>query len=266
MSPGSCRAERLRERFRRHEPVFGAHVFLGDPQITEAFGLHGYEFVWIDGEHSPFGNAAILAHVQAAAAGGTASLVRVPWNDPVLVKPVLEMGPDGVILPLVASGDEARRAVAACRYPPAGVRGFGPRRAIRYGAEDLGEYFESVDRSFLVIVQIEHVRAVERLEEIVAVPGVDLAVVGPNDLAASAGCLGRTKCPEMSRLYDRIAEGCARAGAPFGVSIGAGDFESMTEWVGRGAVFIGCGDDVAFISAGSRATMDFVRGHFKRTP
>lgn len=260
MKPAGWRAQAFRERFRRGEPVFGAHAFLCDPQSTEALACHGFEFVWIDGEHSPFDRASTLAHIQAAAAGGAASLVRVAWNDPVLVKPVLEMGPDGIILPMVSSADEARRAVAACRYPPAGIRGFGPRRACGYGALPTGDYLRQADRSFLVIIQIEHVDAVRQLEDIAAVPGIDLAVVGPCDLAASAGHPGLTQSPEMEQLYGRIARVCRDAGLPFGVSIGAGDFSGTEGWLMRGAVFIGCGDDLGFISQGSRATLEKIRG------
>lgn len=258
MNPRMNRAAALREKLRRRERVLGAHAFFSDPQITEALGAHGYEFVWIDGEHSAFSLETILGHVMAAASAGTASIVRVAWNDPVLVKPVLEMGPDGVILPMVSSADEARRAVAACQYPPRGVRGFGPRRACGYGAVGTVEYLEGVDDAFLRIVQIEHLRAVENLPEILRVPGVDLVMVGPNDLSASVGRLGDARHPDVLKLCDRIAETCRTLDRPFGVSLGIFDRDSIRDWIDRGATMIGCGDDIGFISQGCRAALAFL--------
>lgn len=254
-----CRAERLRARFRNHELVVGGHVFYTDPEITEQLGAHGFEFVWIDAEHSAFDLQCILAHIMAAASADTASIVRVAWNDPVRIKPVLEMGPDGLILPMVCTREEAEAAVRSCTYPPRGVRGFGPRRANWYGAMDTPEYLEQADRSFLRILQIEHQTAVEHLDEILQVEGIDLLVVGPNDLSASYGLLGHTRDARMMPVYDEIAAKCRAADMPFGVSLGASDRASMADWIRRGVCFLGCGDDISYISMGCRATMEFLR-------
>lgn len=254
------RAIRLREKLSRGELIVGGHVFLTDPEVTESLGMHGFEFVWIDAEHSAFDRTEILAHVVAAAAADTASFVRVAWNDPVIIKPVIEMGPDGIILPMVSTAEEARAAVAACRYPPAGVRGFGPRRANAYGAVDTADYLAHADERLLKIMQIEHVRAVENLEEILTVPGVDLIIVGPNDLSASVGHLGDTRHPDVIALYDQIERVAKRMKKPFGVSLGAGDRVSIEDWVRRGAALIGCGDDLSYLSMGSKATLSYVRG------
>ena len=242
-------AERLRERLRSDRPVIGGHVFFTDPEITELLGYHGFEAVWIDAEHSAFDLNTILGHIMACASSGTASLVRVAWNDPVRIKPVLEMGPDGIILPMVCTAQEALK----------GVRGFGPRRANRYGALDNSEYLAQAEKSFLRILQIEHRDAIDNLDEILAVEGIDLLICGPNDLSASYGHLCDTRNPEMFPIYDRFAEKCKAAGKPFGVSLGAGDRESMVDWFHRGANFIGCGDDIAYMSLGCRATFDFLR-------
>ena len=260
MNPSMTKAGKIMEKLRRREVVLGGHAFFSDPQITESMGAHGYDFIWIDGEHSAFHLGTILGHIMAAASAGAATLVRVAWNDPVLVKPILEMGPDGVILPMVSSPEEAERAVEACSYPPRGVRGFGPRRACGYGAVDTAEYLKDVDDSFLRIVQIEHIKAVDALEEILQVPGVDLIMVGPNDLSASVGCIGQTRHSDALCQFDRIAEICARTHKPFGVSLGISDRDSIRDWIKRGATMIGCGDDVGFISRGCRETLEFLNG------
>lgn len=249
----------LREKLKQGRTVIGAHVFLTDPEITDLLGAHGFEAVWIDAEHSAFDLHTILGHIMACAASGTASLVRVAWNDPVRIKPILEMGPDGIILPMVLNAEEAQSAVRSCTYPPSGVRGFGPRRANGYGAMDNRDYLAGVEASFLRILQIEHRSAIENLDDILQVEGIDLLICGPNDLSASYGHLCDTRNPEMLPIYDLFADRCKRAGKAFGVSLGAGDRASMLDWARRGANFIGCGDDIAYLDLGCRSTFQFLR-------
>ena len=253
------RASHIREKMARGEVVIGGHTFYLDPAITEALGYHGFEFVWIDAEHSAFDHASILQHIMAASSAGTASIVRVAWNDPVRVKPILEMGPDGIIFPMVCTKAEAEAAVAACMYPPKGVRGFGPRRANRYGAVDMKEYLSDPAKSFLRIIQIEHVDAVANLKDILSVEGVDLPLVGPNDLAASAGHLGDTSHPQVRSLCQEVIRICREENRPFGVSLGAEDREGIQWWIDQGASFVGCGDDISFISSGSRRAIAYAR-------
>ncbi|MCI8853366.1 MAG: 4-hydroxy-3-methylbut-2-en-1-yl diphosphate synthase [Lachnospiraceae bacterium] len=254
-----CKAQQIREKMSRGETVIGAHTFYLDPSITEALGLHGFEFVWIDGEHSAFDKASTLSHIMAAAAADTASIVRVPWNDPVLVKPILEMGPDGILFPMVCTAEEAKKAVAACMYPPQGVRGFGPRRANKYGAMSNEEFLDHPEKSFLRIVQIEHVDAVRNLREILDVEGIDLPLIGANDLSASIGHLGHTAHPEVRALCEEAIAICKEMNRPFGVSLGAGDHEAISYWLSKGVSFMGCGDDISYISMGCQATMEFVK-------
>jgi len=239
--------------------AIGGHVFLTDPSISEAMAGYGYDFIWIDGEHGPFDKEKLLAHIVATNAGGAAALVRVPANDPVLIKPVLEMGPDGIIIPMVLNAEEARKAVSACLYPPAGIRGFGPRRANRYGMIPIGSYLESADRAFLKIIQIEHIAAVRDIEAILGVKGLDAIIIGPNDLSASIGKLGKLKDPEVVALYDKIVGACRRLSMPCGVSIGPGDEGFIREWIARGIDFISCGDDISFMAAGALKTIDLIQ-------
>ena len=239
--------------------AIGGHVFLTDPSISEAMAGFGYDFIWIDGEHGPFDKEKLLAHIVAANAGGAAALVRVPANDPVLIKPVLEMGPDGIIIPMVMNAEEARKAVSACRYPPAGIRGFGPRRANRYGMIPTEVYLASADEAIIKIVQIEHISAVRDIEAILAVEGLDAVIIGPNDLSASIGRLGKLKDPDVIALYDEIVNACRSAEKPCGVSIGPGDEGFIQEWIARGVDFISCGDDISFLAAGALRTIDLIR-------
>ena len=258
MNPIQNKAQRLREKFSRHELVVGAHVFYNDPAITETFGYMGFDYVWIDGEHCAFDKASLLAHTVGAFAGNTASIVRVEWNDPVLIKPVLEMGIDGLILPMVCTAEEARSAVAACTYPPRGIRGFGPRRANQYGALPTKEYLENVEDSFLRILQIEHRNAVENIDEILSVEGIDALIIGPNDLSGSYGYLGDVTNPEMVKIYDLLAEKCKAAGMPFGVSLGPGDRDFIAQWIRRDVALISCVDDISAINMASADMLQYL--------
>jgi len=253
------KAHILSEAFTGGRLAIGGHVFLTDPSISEAMAGFGYDFLWIDAEHGPFDKERLLAHIVAANGAGAAALVRVAGNDPIIIKPVLEMGVDGIIIPMVCSAEEAKRAVAACLYPPRGIRGFGPRRANRYGMVPMDEYLEKADASFLRIVQIEHVEAVRNLAGILAVEGLDAVIIGPNDLSASIGRLGKLGDPEVVRLYDEIVSVCKREGMPCGVSIGPGDRQFIREWIGRGVDFISCGDDISFMAIGAAQTMGWIR-------
>lgn len=245
----------------RTRPVIGGHVFLADPSITEAMASFGYDFIWIDNEHGAFDRTEVLAHIVAANGAGAAAIVRVAANDPALIKPVLEMGPDGIIVPMVCTAEEARRAVAACRYPPAGIRGFGPRRANRYGAVPSRDYIAGADESILRIVQIEHIEAVRNLPEILAVEGLDSVMIGPNDLSGSIGKLGQVSHPEMLELYARIIAECRKAKIPCGASIGPADRDFIARWISWGIDYLSCGDELGFIEAGATSTIDFVRKH-----
>lgn len=253
------KAQEILRKVRSGELVVGAHVFFAHYEITEAFGWMGYDFVWIDGEHSAFDREKILQNIIAANSGGTASFVRVAWNDPILIKPILEMGPDGIILPMIYTAEQARQAVAACTYPPEGIRGFGPRRANRYGTMDTEEYLAQVNQSFLRIMQIEHYQGVEDLGEIMAVPGVDVIMVGPNDLSASLGLLGQTRHPKVMKYFDLLAEKCLKANKPFGVSLCASDEASIRDWIDRGVNLIGCADDLGLVRTGGQQTLAFVQ-------
>lgn len=248
----------IRRKIAARELVIGTHVSLLDPAISELMGCLGFDFVWVDTEHSAIDRGVLQQHLVAAQAGGAAAFVRIPWNDPVLAKPVLEMGPAGIVFPMVCTAEQAKAAVAACLYPPAGQRGYGPRRAIRYGTEPMDRYLREAAGSFWRIVQIEHVDAVANLEAIVGVEGVDAIVVGPNDLSGSVGRLGQTEHPEVVRLCERIAEVAKRRGIPFGVSLGDHP-EAVRSWIDRGVDWIASGSDTASLVAGGRRVLEQTR-------
>ena len=193
----------FREKLAAGKPLLGTCITFFDPAITEALSQI-LDFVWIDTEHNAMSLERVQGHLMATKGSQTVPLVRVPANDPVLVKPVLDIGAAGVIVPLVKTADDVRLAVAGCRYPPEGVRGFGPRRPTGYGARGGPEYCQLANRTIITIVQIEQREALENLDEILAVQGLTSVVVGPNDLAASLGFTGQPGHAKVIRAIDTV--------------------------------------------------------------
>jgi len=203
--------EKFRAKIAEGRVCIGTGVSFSDHVVSELAAEAGYDFTFIDMEHAPLSLACVQAHIMAVRGTDTAPFVRVPWNDAVTIKQVLELDPAAIIVPMVNDEVEAARAVAACKYPPLGMRSFGPRRGVRYGALSTREYLKTADQSALVIVQIEHIRAVQNLDAILAVPGVDGICIGPNDLSASMQRLGKTDDPEVLSTIRQVLQKCRRA-------------------------------------------------------
>ncbi len=238
------------QRLKRREFSYGAVVGLSDPAISECAADCGMDFVWLDGEHAPLTIEHIHHHILALRGTDCAALVRVPANDPNVIKPVLDLAPAGVIVPMVCSAAEARRVVEACKYPPVGIRGCGVRRATGYGAMPWEEYMERSARLPLVIIQVEHVRAIENLDEIMAVPGIDSICIGPCDLSGSMGILNQMSDPGLNRLIDETAARINAAGIPFGTA--AGD---LPRWKERGVTWFTGTADWGAMASGFRAAV-----------
>ncbi len=180
----------MKQKLRNHELCIGTHVSLGEAIVTEMMGNLDYDYLWIDMEHSCINTDQLINHLIAARASGINALVRIPWNDPVLAKPVMDSGADGIIFPMVRNYDEACRAVEASSYPPRGIRGYGPRRAAMFGMIDGRTYRAHADENLMRFIQIEHIDAVNDLDRILTIPELDAFILGPNDLSGSMGRLG----------------------------------------------------------------------------
>ncbi|GAI93415.1 unnamed protein product [marine sediment metagenome] len=175
---------RVKELWRKGEATVGTWLALGSPIVAEIIAHIGFDWVVIDTEHSAIDIETTQSIIQAMSATGTVPIVRVPWNDPALIKRALDAGAYGLVIPMVNSREDAARAVQASRYPPIGIRSYGGPRVRLYGGSD---YFEHANEEIAIIVQIEHVDAVSHIDEILSVAGIDAFFIGPNDLAASMG-------------------------------------------------------------------------------
>ena len=241
----------LLKKLNNKEKVYGTLVCIGDTAVTEAISLSGFDLIWIDCEHSLISGSTLQNTLISAKAGGTPAWVRVPWNDPVLAKPVLDMGAEGIIFPYIRSAEDARRAVAACEYPPKGVRGYGPMRSNKYGEIPQMEFVTKTYRECQRVLQIEHIDAVNDLENIIQVEGVDAFIFGPNDLSGSVGMIGQVKAKEMIEIYKRASEVLRKSGRPFGVATFY-DEEWLKMWADLGATIFFVGSDYNFVYSGAK--------------
>lgn len=239
----------------------GSHVAFDSPFLTEMIAGVGFDFIWIDGEHGALDKRDIQLHLLACRAAGAAGLVRVPGHDPDYIKTVLDMGADGVIVPMVNTAEEARAAAAATHYPPAGIRGMGLRRACNYGLWDKDAYAADTAAHVWTVAQIEHVAAMAELEAIASTPGVDAFVVGPNDFSMSMSTAegrGRPEDPAIQRCFDEIARVLTAAGKPFGVS-GVCSEAFVRQWLDRGAAFLSVNFDFQYVIGGARTALAAIR-------
>ena len=255
-------AEELDLKLKNKELLCGTVLCVPDPSVTEAAARAGLDVLWIDMEHSPITANVVPMLLMAARSGGAPAWVRIPWNDPVLAKPILDMGADGIIFPYVRTADEAKLAAAACSYPPEGVRGYGPMRALDYGGIPQTEYVTKIFRRCRRIVQIEHIDAVKNLREIAAVDGIDGFIIGPNDLSGSVGKIGRVRDPGMTGIYEETAAVLRESGKPFGVATFFEE-EWIKMWIGLGATVFFTGSDYGFVHDGAAASANGCRKLFR---
>ena len=240
----------LRRKLAQGDPVVGIGVALPDPILTNALSKVGFDFILFDLEHSALERGDLPGLMNAIEASDTEAVVRVPWNDFVIIKRVLDVGVYNIVVPMIADADAAQRAVAATRYPPQGIRGCGPWRAAGYGT-CVSEYLDRANDQMGVFIQIEHINAIARIEEIMAVEGVTGTYFGPADFGFSIGKVQDRWNPESVRAMEKVLATCQRNGQAFGLATGTP--EKSKEWLGKGAKFVTVGSDLGFAVAGARA-------------
>jgi 2-keto-3-deoxy-L-rhamnonate aldolase RhmA len=212
--------EKFRSALAAGKACIGCGVGFSDPLVSDALA-QSMDFLWIDLEHSAMSPEALSGHLLAARAGGVPALVRVPASGTPFIKPVLDAGADGIIVPQVRTVAEVEQVVSDCRYPPAGTRGFGPRVPSRYGRIPTAEVVAAANRDLFVSVQIETREAFEAVERIVRVRGLDSVVIGPWDLSGAIGTLGDVESPLITDAIRRIVAAAKAAGISVGAGMGA---------------------------------------------
>jgi 2-dehydro-3-deoxyglucarate aldolase len=245
----------FRARLRGGETLLGTMVTLASASSAEVLASVGFDWLFIDGEHGPLETRELEGILQAVS-HKTACVVRVPEAAEVPIKRALDLGAHGVIVPQVNSAEQAAAVVRWSRYAPEGARGVGLARAQGYG-QNFREYLSRANEEIAVIVQAEQARAVENIEAIVRVPGVDAVLVGPYDLSASLGKMGQLEDPAVVAAIRRVTEACRVAGMPlgyFGVTAGA-----VAPFAALGYTLIVAGVDTLYLANGAKAMLDDLR-------
>ena len=248
----------LKSRLAVRELTVGSWLSWGFPPVAELMARAGFDWLVVDQEHTAIGVAEMHQLVQVVSLAGCVPLVRVPLNDPVPIKHALDAGAHGVLVPQVNTAEEAALAVARAYYPPRGVRGAGLARAQGYG---LGfEHHRTwAERETIVIVQIEHITAVENLESILAVDGVDGFIVGPYDLSASLRRPGDWEHRDVQEALDQVAQVVGSTRKAAGFHVVHSDREELGARMAAGYRFIAYGDDMVFLAEKVRDEVEAAR-------
>lgn len=252
MMPGMEATNRVRSMLQAGETVLNGWLTTGSALIAETMAHAGFDAVTLDLQHGAIDAGEALGLLQAIGTSDAVGMVRVAWNDPALVMKALDLGAWGVICPMIESADDVRRFVRACRYPPAGIRSYGPTRGRLVAGE---AYAKVANAEVLAIAMIETRSALTALDEILAVPGLDAVFVGPADLSQALGGPPGADWEDgpVPAALDRIAERCAAAGVPAGI---------YTKTVGyarrmraRGFQLLTVGGDLDHLMTGVRAVL-----------
>ncbi len=241
-------------------PQIGIWQALADPYTAEICATAGFDWLLFDGEHAPNDVRTLLAQLQAVAPYPVHPIARPPTGEVWIIKQYLDIGFSTLLVPLVDSGDEARKLVRAVRYPPGGIRGVGSAIARASRWNQIGNYLQEADEQTCLLVQVETRNSIAHLEEIAAVEGVDGVFIGPADLSAALGHPGDPGHPEVQAIIEKAIERIKKAGKASGIL--TSDTKLAQRYLDLGCLFVGVGNDVSLLS---RAAINLA-AHFKRAP
>ena len=240
----------------RGEKQVGLWISLASPFVAEVTAPAGYDWALIDMEHSPNDYFTVLGQLQAFAATDTTALVRPEWNDPIIVKRLLDLGVQGLLFPMIQTVEEAKKAVSSTRYPPQGIRGVsGSTRATKFGR--VSNYVEHVEKETTVILQLETAAAVARAHDIAAVAGVSGIFFGPADIAADIGRVGQPMHKDVWDIINPAAQALIARGVPVGTLVM--DTAFAAELLNEGFSFVACASDSGLLAKASDAALSAVK-------
>jgi len=246
----------MKERLASGKVVIGANLRFGSSAIAELFGHAGFDFIVIDGEHGPQTPVGIQYQIQALAATQATPIVRLLKNDPESMRPYLDMGAGGVLVPMVTTGEEARLGAGGLRYPPAGTRGWGPSRAAKFGFEPYD--FATAHQSLVYLPIIEDERAVRNIDQILAVEGVDSLLIGPGDLSISLGVPLQLNHRKVQDAIRTVVKAGQAAKKPLGTAVYLDMFDPDTyrRLVDQGFTLLMIDGDGPMLTHGCRKVME----------
>ena len=256
------RQNRLKKLWREGRPALGGWLQIPSSFAAEVMAHAGFDWVCVDMQHGVIGYQQSVEMLQAISTTEAVPLVRVPWNEPGAIMKALDAGAYGVIIPMVNSREEAKAAVAACRYPPEGARSYGPVRAAYYGGLD---YAINANQETCCIPMIETTQALERLDQILSVPGIDAIYVGPADLSMSLGLLPAADNDDSAFVtaIEKILAGCRRHRVVPGI---AGSVKTAPKRIDQGFLMVAVVTDAAVLAEGAGRDLSEVRSAGAEAP
>jgi 2-keto-3-deoxy-L-rhamnonate aldolase RhmA len=253
---GQRNPNKLKRALAAGKVCVGATITINSPTVAEIMSHIGLDWLWFETEHSALNLDNVLTMLQATNGSDVSTVIRVPWNDKTMIKRALDLGPDGIILPLVNSREEAEYAVQAMKYPPWGERGAGLARAQCYGLH-MGEYLETANEEVMTIMMIEHIKAVENIDEILKVKGVDSVMVGALDLSGSMGILGQTADQKVEDAIQKVLAACKKNAIPCGIITVAP--EQANQRIEQGFTNIILGIDVLYLHGAAQGALGQIK-------
>jgi len=254
VAPGPL--NRLKQEWRDKRPTFGAIATIPSIQTVRIMA-QSLDWIIVDLEHGPIDLSTAHGMIMATAGTSCVPLVRIAANEPHLAKAPMDIGALGINFPMISNRTEAEKAVRSVRYPPRGERLWGPFHAPFRWNVPMSDYMASADDDMICMVTIEHVEAVERIDEIMATPGIDIAVIGPGDLATSINKRGRIDDPEVADLIARAEAGILKSGVPIGGA--ARSAEQANAMIARGYLAIALGFDWSLFQRGIAASFEGIK-------
>jgi 2-dehydro-3-deoxyglucarate aldolase len=244
----------FRQRLLAGKTLIGTMLTLPSPEIAELLAEVGFDWLFLDAEHSPLNTREMQRIMQAA--GTMPCVVRLANDSEVAIKKALDSGAAGIIVPQVNSAGQAAQVVQRAKYGPDGTRGVGVGRAHRYGL-GFGDYVGRANEETAVIIQAEHIQAVENIEAIIQVPGVDAVLVGPYDLSASLGLMGQVEHPDVVAAIQQVTDACLTAGMRLGIF--GMSATAVTPYINQGYSLITAGIDTTLLGQAAKLLLDAIR-------
>lgn len=250
--------KKLKKSLQDGRILAGPFMKFSHPGLVEIFGQAGFDFVIFDTEHGPLGSETVENLVRAAELSGISAVVRVRRNEPSLISRALDTGAEGLLVPQVATAEDALQVVKAARYAPEGERGVCCYvRAAAYSHEDKFAYFEKANRDNVIIILIEGAEGIANLEQIIRVPGIDVIFIGPYDLSQSLGVPGKVDHPLVLEKMGQVVETARKAGLAVGTFVD--NLKALSRWSGLGVQFLAYSVDTGIIYQASRDLVEQVK-------
>lgn len=253
----------LKEKMKRKEKMVGMYLQLCDSGIAKIVGLSGYDFIWVDTEHSYMSYETLFNHIIALKSTGTPVIVRAPQDDLTATKKILDMGVDGIIFPMVKTAEEANELIASTLYPPYGNRGFGPHNAIDFGFDDVSDYIKNSHNKMARFIQIEHKDAISNLDKIMENEYIDGYIFGPNDLSGSYNLLGNPFDEKITEIITMAIEKLRRKNKYIGIASGGMSEDILAHWGKFDIDMLCAGSDIDLLREASISNRERLKKFYK---